>query len=34
MGKKRFECRNFAQAWKERREKRLAKAKKAQAKKA
>ena len=25
MGKKRFECRNCAQAWKERREKRLAK---------
>ncbi len=28
MGKKRFEARNFAQQWKERREARLAKAKK------
>ena len=34
MGKKRFECRNCAQQWKERREKKLAKEKKSKAKKA
>lgn len=33
MGKKRFECRNSAQAWKERREKREAKQAKLDAKK-
>lgn len=32
MGKKRFECRNCAQQWKERREKRLAREKKSEAK--
>ena len=31
MGKKRFECRNCAQQWKERREKRLAKEMKSEA---
>ena len=32
MGKKRYECRSCAQAWKERREKRLAKEAKQRAK--